>query len=259
MHPNTFIDKLWNGTETNTIFVAMSFAGKFAERYAQVLRPAVEATRYQGNSLAAVRVDENKTGDSIVTDIVRGIAEARVVLVDLSDLSPDSAEPIRNGNVMYELGLAHAVKSPGKVIVIRDDSRKLLFDVSSIPHYTIDFAEVEGAKSSISSLLADRLKEVQLLEDIKLRTFVSAITDGEAIVLLTLYASKDGAPVDLARCINGKRIIPLQTADAIRRLSDLGMLNSHISLEGKVMIARHSLTERGCRACVALGKGHFLR
>jgi hypothetical protein len=255
MHPNTFIDKLWHGAETDTVFVAMSFAAAFSERFSQVFKPAIEAVRYEGNRLAPVRVDESKTGDSIVTDIVRGIAEARAVLVDVSDLSPAAAEPVRNGNVMYELGLAHAVKSPGKVIVVRDDSRKLLFDVSSIPHYTIGFEDKAKARESVMNLLEDRLKEARLLEDMKLATFVSSITSAEAIVLLRVFQPKDGAPVDFATSVGDRRIVPLQTADAIRRLCDLGMLRSHVSLEENAMIARHSITERGRRACLVLGKG----
>ena len=254
MHPNTFIDRLWHGEETNTVFVAMSFAAAFSERFNQVFKPAIESVSYEGKALAPVRVDESKSGDSIVTDIVRGISEPRAVLVDVSDLSPDSAEPVRNGNVMYELGLAHAVKSPGKVIVVRDDSRKLLFDISSIPHYTVDFTDTTKAKASVTGLLVDRLKEAQTLQDIKLDAFVSSMTANEAAVLLRAFEPKGSELVDFTIVAGGRRTVPLQTADALRRLCDLGLLRSHVTLENDVMVARHSLTDRGLRACYALGR-----
>ena len=131
MHPHTFIDQLWNGQEIDEVFVAMSFHELFTERFEKVFRPAIESIKVNDVALRAIRVDESKTGDSIITDIIRGIAQARVVLADVSSFgsSADGYNAHRNGNVMYELGLAHAVKSPSKVVIVRDDKDKLLFDV----------------------------------------------------------------------------------------------------------------------------------
>ena len=58
-----------------------------------------------------LRVDLSKTGDiSILTDIMDGIAHSEMFLADISSTGYDSktAEPYRNGNVMYEVGLAVA-------------------------------------------------------------------------------------------------------------------------------------------------------
>ena len=134
MHPNAFIQRLWRGAETETVFVAMSFAQAYQERFDLIFRPAIESLRSKGKPLAPVRVDDSRSGDSIITDVVRGICESRLVLADVSDISTVGApQPIRNANVMYELGLAHAAKSPAKVVIVRDDSRPLLFDCIPSP------------------------------------------------------------------------------------------------------------------------------
>ncbi|MGH8857859.1 MAG: hypothetical protein ACREXG_07505, partial [Polaromonas sp.] len=98
-------DQLWNGQELDQVFVAMSFQESFTERFENVFRPAIENIKVNNVALRAIRVDESKTGDSIITDIIRGIAQARVVLADVSSFgSPaDGYNAQRNGNVMYEL------------------------------------------------------------------------------------------------------------------------------------------------------------
>jgi hypothetical protein len=51
-------------------------------------------------------VDVSKTGNSILTDIMNGIAHSRMVVADVSSIGKDSktSESYRNANVMYEVG-----------------------------------------------------------------------------------------------------------------------------------------------------------
>ncbi len=53
------------------------------------------------------RVDEFLRGGRVMSDILDAIARAEIVLADLTGA---------NANVMYELGIAHTVKDPRKVI-----------------------------------------------------------------------------------------------------------------------------------------------
>ncbi|WP_457355172.1 hypothetical protein [Roseateles sp. P5_D6] len=254
MHPNTFIEQLWRGVEADEVFVAMSFAPRYETRFHDVFRPAIESIRYRGKPLTARRVDESQSGDSIVTEIVRGICESRLVLADVSDLSgaADASEPVRNGNVMYELGLAHAVKSPAKVVIVRDDSKRLLFDVSSIPHIAIDFTSTEAARGTVTRLLTDRLRESETIDDFKLRAFVDSISDTELSVLVRLFKSTQSAPMELTIETKSGKILPLPIRDAFHRLRDAGLVRSHVSSNPVSIL--YSLTERGQRACLTLGR-----
>ena len=57
-----------------------------------------------------------------------------------------SGRPYRNGNVMYEVGLALACRHSSEVLLVRDDHDAFLFDVSTIPHTTINFANKSVAE-----------------------------------------------------------------------------------------------------------------
>lgn len=253
MHPNTFISQLWSGEELDEVFVAMSFSPQYQSRFDQVFRPAIERVLVNGKALRATRVDESKSGDSIITDIVRGIAQARVVVADISALAkpPAYAEVFRNGNVMYELGLAHAVKSPAQVIVLRDDREKLLFDVSSIPHTTIDFTDVDDAKSTITRLLCDRIEEGDKVVDIKLRSFLASMTPDELGVLERLATCPQDKCMDLTIQVSGHQLTPMPTNAGLIGLRSAGLVRAHHFQESNVPL--YSLTARGRKTCSLLG------
>jgi hypothetical protein len=87
MHPNAFLKSLWRTEAIDQGFVAMSFEDRFKTRFENVIRPAIEDELFGSTALKAYRVDNSKTGDSILTDIVNGIAHSRLVLADVSGLA----------------------------------------------------------------------------------------------------------------------------------------------------------------------------
>ncbi len=129
MHPNAYLERFWRKTELHGVFVAMSFGEAYETRFAQVFEPAIRSVSVGGKPLNAMRVDQAKTGDSILTAILDGIAHSKVVLADVSSMGWDSktGESYRNGNVMYEVGLALACRQPSEVLLVRDDHEKFLF------------------------------------------------------------------------------------------------------------------------------------
>ncbi len=134
----------------------MSFAPPYSRRFDEVIVPAIESITVGGQRLKAFRVDISKTGDSILTDIVDGIAHSQLILADVSTIGKDavSGVPYRNANVMYEVGIALACRQPSEVLLVRDDEDKFLFDVSSIPHKKINFTDVSTAISDLRDFFA---------------------------------------------------------------------------------------------------------
>jgi hypothetical protein len=149
MHPNAYLRAFWRNETLDQVFVAMSFEARYKDRVESIFKPAVEEREIAGLRLKAFCVDNSKTGDSILTEIVSGIAHSRIVLADVSaidDERPAGTRAIRNGNVMYEVGVALACRQPSEVLLVRDDDTKdFLFDLSSIPHATIDFHNTTAA------------------------------------------------------------------------------------------------------------------
>lgn len=183
MHPNAYLKTFWLMDSKPEVFVAMSFAPKFRERYTRVITPAI-----QEQGLRAFRVDISQSGDSILTDIVDGIAHSQMVLADVSTIGHDgeTEQAYRNGNVMYEVGIALACRQPADVLLIRDDDDRFLFDVSTIPHLKIDFTNIDGARRQLSQVIELRLREQRRLNDVRVDIAVAALTAEEIAQLKTV-------------------------------------------------------------------------
>ena len=122
MHPQTYLKTFWRLELRSQVFVAMSFAPQYESRFKNVITPAIQSLIVDGRRLEPYRVDISKSGDSILTDISDGIAHCRLVLADVSSVGRDAVtgQPYRNGNVMYEVGIALACRGPSDVLLVRD-------------------------------------------------------------------------------------------------------------------------------------------
>jgi hypothetical protein len=107
---------------TNTCFVVMPFHSLFETEYERVIRPAIEEA-----GLECVRGDEIYTEQAIVQDIWKSIRQSRVVVAELSG---------RNPNVMYEIGLAHAIGKP--IVLITRNQEDVPFDLRALRYIYYD-------------------------------------------------------------------------------------------------------------------------
>ena len=85
MHPNAFLQTYRRLDLQPQIFVAMSFASAYEQRFQKIFKPAIESIAISGTKLSAYRVDNSKTGDSILTDILNGIAHSKMILAGVYD------------------------------------------------------------------------------------------------------------------------------------------------------------------------------
>jgi hypothetical protein len=189
MHPNAFLQTYWRLDLQPKIFVAMSFASAYEQRFQQVFKPAIESILVVGNKLSAYRVDNSKTGDSILTEILDGITHSQMILADVSAVGRDSVsgDSYRNGNVMYEVGLALACRQPQEVLLVRDDKEKFLFDVSTIPHMHINFADIEQARLQLHEELKARLRNRNFFRDARVEIAISQLTAEEVKFLKATF------------------------------------------------------------------------
>jgi hypothetical protein len=189
MHPRTFLDAYWRNDLRDEVFVAMSFDSRYDQRWQEIFAPAIEAEPFGGRSLRAVRVDIRQSGDSILSEIVDGIAHAQLILADVSvtDRWKEGTEGrfARNGNVLYEVGLAAAVRQPVELALVRDDSDRLLFDIGHIPVLRFDPTEVSTSVARIRELLQDRWRERDLTRDLRVTATLEALSQFEVNVIAT--------------------------------------------------------------------------
>src|SRR5690348_8752362 len=112
MHPRYLRELIDRSSYQPRVFVIMSFAPEFERRFKSVIAPAIESVQLDGRAMEVHRVDQTSVSDSIIVEIVEGVARDRIVFADISTIGSIEERPVRNGNVMYELGLAHAMRRP---------------------------------------------------------------------------------------------------------------------------------------------------
>lgn len=120
-------------------FVLMPFHGRFNEMYSSVIKPTVEK---QG--LSCLRADEIYTDKSIMHDIWDSIQQAEIIIGDITEKNP---------NVLYELGLAHAMWR--KTILITQKMSDVPFDLRQLR--IIEYSDQIGAEKKLSQDLQTAL------------------------------------------------------------------------------------------------------
>lgn len=115
-----------------TAFVIMPFDAELNDVYSELLLPVLRDVGF-----FVRRADDIFSHQNILRDIVQSIAEADLVVADLTGLNP---------NVFYELGVAHGLRK--RVILLTQNIDEVPFDLRSyrIIHYQTHFARVEQAR-----------------------------------------------------------------------------------------------------------------
>jgi hypothetical protein len=213
MYPRHYFDLYRPRLSETSVFVGMPFAATAQARWADVLQPAIHDA-----GLQAYRVDMDVPSDSILEDIMRGILDARLLLFDITKDQTGG----RNGNVMYEIGLAHAMRHPEEILVVRGDGEPLLFDLSSIRVHTLQFGEPVNARAHLARLLGQLRQGLRSLEGIVLDKIVGSLDE----VCLGLLASHANVP-HFSLTDSSKAFDPQTVAAraAIRHLLDQGVLS----------------------------------
>ena len=147
--------------KNKTCFVLMPFGEKtdaagqkidFDEIYDYVIKPALEEMK-----ITVIRCDEIPNAGSIHRDMLQHILWDDLAVVDLTTLNP---------NVFYELGVRHAVRRSG-TILLRKKGTNIPFDIRGMRTFEYDLnpravAELkktllEVVKRALSSTASDSL------------------------------------------------------------------------------------------------------
>jgi hypothetical protein len=212
MFPGHLFDLFPPFPRDNRVLVAMSFDQLLEPRWRDVIEPGVKDA-----GLEAYRVNASKISDSIVTDIVKGVASARLVLADISTVGV-----VRNANVLYEVGLAHAVRQPQEVLLFRSDSERLLFDLSTVRvnAYDPDRDPVQ-ARRTVAEAVSVALKEVEVQKSLAVDRAVKSL-DAASLVVLGL-ANAGGMKYPEVTTV-GEMMGTLLDVQALNRLLAAGLV-----------------------------------
>lgn len=112
-------------TEKPICFVIMPFGGWFDRYFQEIYKPAIESA-----DLEPVRTDGIYAAGNIIQNIWSLTKKAKIILADLTG---------RNPNVLYELGLAHAIGQ--KAVLITESAEDIPFDLKPLRHIVYDVHE----------------------------------------------------------------------------------------------------------------------
>ena len=232
MYPNTFFNLFPAFPRDHRVFVAMSFDPQFNSRWENVIAPAVKNLQVNEFPLEPHRVDVRRISDSILTEILEGITNSLLFLADVTTIAHVNEKPVRNANVMYEVGLAHATRLPEEVILLKSDKDPLLFDIANVRvnDYSPD-DNPDQARERVSRLIIEALKEIDLKKHLAVRRATESL-DFISYSVLAQAAVNDGIePPALNLANSAKRM-------AIARLLDMGALTtSYLTLTPETVIA----------------------
>lgn len=128
------------------VFVIMPFAEPFDTLYCDVIKPVAQDQL----GFEIVRIDEIQAPGMILEDIQQRIASSHAVVAEIS---------ARNPNVFYELGYAHALEKPAILLVRRQDSGEVPFDIK--PYRAIHYDDSIGGKKVVERNLRAHLEAIR--------------------------------------------------------------------------------------------------
>jgi hypothetical protein len=178
-------------------FILMPFDADFQKIYDRLIVPALEQAGFE-----VKRADSELDQQNVLKDVVRGIATADLVVADLTS---------RNANVLYELGLSHALGR--NTVLLAQSIEEVPFDLRSyrIVRYSTEFDEVEN--------LVSQLKEIGSRHAAGEIDFGSPITD--------FLPDKASADSDSAQA----SAPPAPTASSADGASEEGFLDAFVNFE----------------------------
>src|SRR5882762_138917 len=178
MHPKTFF-KHQHFVNAGHCFVIMPFADEFEAVYSAIKA----ALRIDELRFACHRADEVAGGGLVMTDVLRYLAMAEIVIADLTT---------KNANVFYELGIAHTVKDDGSVLLITQNIEDVPFDVRS--NRCIPYAPgPDGLRS-----LQDEL--IQAVKPVITRRRVFTVAKGDTYESEAIFSGEDDVLYSFAIC-----------------------------------------------------------
>ena len=136
----------------------------------------------------------------------------------------------RNGNVMYELGLAHALRPASEMILIRSDDQEINFDIAGIRIQHYDPTNLGIARERIACLVRDALRQVDQIKQLKVIE-ASQTLDADSLALMTREGQNESFSIPIAHTM---RDVMNQMAEgtkmAIRHLLSLGIVRIEVNV-----------------------------
>jgi len=200
----------------------MSFDKRFDSRWRDVIAPAIKVVTVNEKYLEPQRVDVRKVSDSVLTEILEGITRCRIFLADVTPVDEANGRALRNANVMYEVGLAHAVRQPEEVLLFRSDDRELPFDITNVRVHSYDpDGAPENARRLITETIVESLRELDAKRALSVRRVAESLDFRGWMILFESRLKPLHHPPHRT---TGEALAGIASGRAIARLLEVGAL-----------------------------------
>jgi hypothetical protein len=205
----------------------MSFDPRFDARWSRVLQPALRAVRRNDQPLKPFRVDLSRASDAILTEILQSIGDAVVIVADTTATAELDGRAVRNPNVMYEVGIAHAARLPEEVVLLRSDSLRLDFDIAGVRVHGYDpDGDPDGAQALVTETVVASLSAL----DTRRRAMLGAAADRLTLpaAALLFEAIRDNRLQHPPTRTFGQLLGSIERIQAISLLLEVGALKANL-------------------------------
>jgi len=181
MYPKHFFERFWESEQKNQIFVGLPFDGEVDNTFNLINEIATELGFEK-----AFRVGIETEANSINDRIFDAIANSKILIFDLSD---DTRTKEINHNVIYELGVANAIREPFDIILIRkknENKTKLPFDIQGLH---INFFKGDVTKEFIKNIVESAIKNQEWHKSKRVRVAAESL-DENGLTLINNIAKR---------------------------------------------------------------------
>lgn len=184
MYPKHFFERFWEGEQRNQLFVGVAFDSSVDARFDIINTAAINIGFDK-----AFRVGLETEANAIHDLIFDGIANSKMILFDLSD--DDRTNEISN-NVVYELGIATAIREPFDIVLIRKETEKqpkLPFDIIGLK---INFFTEEITEEFIQKIVKSATLNQKWYKSKRVKIAAESIDDIGLGLMYNLGSKPDG-------------------------------------------------------------------
>lgn len=210
MYPKHFFERFWESEQKNQLFVGLPFDNEVNNTF-NVINETAKKLGFE----KAFRVGLETEANSINDRIFDAIANSKILIFDLSD---DTRTKEINHNVIYELGIANAIREPFDIVLMRkknEEKTKLPFDIQGLH---INFFEQEVTEEFVKNIIESAMKNQEWHKSKRVRVASESLDENG----LTLISSIGRRPKGYNHFNSSG--FDYNTKMSVLRLVDLGIL-----------------------------------
>jgi hypothetical protein len=143
-------------------------------------------------------------------------------------------KPQRNGNVMWELGVAHVMRMPDEVVMMRSDRDRTIFDLTQYRAFDYDPGDFAASRAMLKTLMEDRLKAIDQAKSYHVQQCARSL-DLQSWMILLEACGAGRVKAQTVKTV-GDVFVGVRRIPAIWRLLGMGALSTDFTRITKEML-----------------------